>query len=86
MHMPRVQVTFSDEDMRYLSARATASGQPVSAVVRQAVEQDRVRDEQHRRREAALSVIGKYRSDLDDGAESHDESFVRAIEERIGRR
>ena len=84
--MPRVQVTFSDEDMQYLSARATASGRPVSAVVRQAVEHDRARDEQRRRREAALSVLGKYRSDLPDGAENHDEYFVQAIEERIGRR
>jgi hypothetical protein len=84
--MPRVQVTFSDEEMQYLSARAAASRQPVAAVVRKAVEQDRARDEQRRRREAALSVIGKYRSDLHDGAENHDEYFVRSIEERIGRR
>lgn len=84
--MARVQVTFSDEDMRYLSARAAASGQPLAAVVRQAVEQDRARDEQRRRREAALSVLGKYRSGLGEGAENHDEYFVQSIEERIGRR
>ena len=51
-------MTFTDEDTQYLSARAAASGQPLAAVVRQAVEQDRARDEQRRRREAALSVIG----------------------------
>jgi hypothetical protein len=84
--MPRVQVTFSDEDMQYLSARAAASGRPVAAVVREAVEQDRARDEQRQRREAALSVIGKYRSGLGDLAENHDEYFVQSIEERIGRR
>jgi hypothetical protein len=84
--MARVQVTFSHEDMQYLSARAAASRRPVAAVVREAVEQDRARDEQRQRREAALSVIGKYRSGLGDLAENHDEYFVQSIEERLGRR
>lgn len=84
--MKHVQVTFSDEDIRYLSAQAKATGQPIAAVVRNAVAGDRGREEQRRRRDAALGVIGKYRSGRHDVSENHDEDVVQAIEERIGRR
>lgn len=86
MHMRRVQVQFTDEQVAYLEERAAANGQPVAAVVRDAVDVQRASDERRRRIDATLSVVGKYRSGLADLSENHDEYFVQAIEERIGRR
>ena len=82
--MRRVQVQFSEAQVEHLQARATASGQSLAAVVRAAVDAQRELDERRRRIDAALSVMGKYRSGVPDVAERHDEYFVEAIEHHLG--
>ncbi len=82
--MRRVQVQFSEAQVEHLEARATASGQSLAAVVRAAVDAQRELDERRRRIDAALSVMGKYRSGVPDVAERHDEYFVEAIEHHLG--
>jgi hypothetical protein len=88
MHMRRVQVQFTDAQVEHLEARAAAAGESVAAVVRAAVDAQREIDERRRRIDAALEVIraSQYRSGVSDVAANHDEYFVQAIEERIGRR
>ena len=84
LHMRRVQIQFSDEQIAHLEARATAAGESVSAVVRAAVDVQRASDERRRRIDAALSVMGKYRSGLTDVSERHDEYVAEAIEHHLG--
>ena len=84
--MKRVQVQFTDELARELEERAAASGEPVAALVRQAVAGWLAEDERQRRWDRALAAIGGFHSGHDDVAENHDEHLVQAIEERIGRR
>jgi hypothetical protein len=79
-----VHVQFSEAQVEHLEARATASGQSLAAVVRAAVDAQRELDERRRRIDAALSVMGKYRSGVPDVAERHDEYFVEAIEHHLG--
>jgi len=85
-HMRRVQLQFSDEQATYLEARAAAAGESIAAVVRAAVDAQRDTDERRRRIDAALSVVGKYRSGLTDVSERHDDYLIEAIEERLGLR
>lgn len=86
LHMRRVQIQFTDDQAAHLERRAAATGQPIAAVVRDAVDVQRGADDHQRRVEAALSVIGKYHSAIGNRSDNHDEEFVQAIEERIGRR
>ena len=84
--MRRVQVSLTEDQIRYLEDRAQETGQPVTAVVRDAIDVQRAEKERLRRWESALSVIGKYASGQGDISENHDEYYVQTIEERIGRR
>jgi hypothetical protein len=84
LHMRRVQLQFSAEQVAYLEARAAATGASIAAVVRAAVEAQRDTDERRRRIDAALSVVGKYHSGLTDVSERHDDYLAEAIEERLG--
>ena len=86
LHMRRVQLQFSDEQVAYLEARAAAAGESIAAIVRAAVDVQRDTDERRRRIDAALSVVGKYRSGLTDVSERHDDYLAEAIEERLGLR
>ncbi len=86
MHMKHLHLTLDEQQAAYVESRAAASGRSMSAVVREAVDAQRAGDERRRRVEAALAVVGKYRSGLPDLSMNHDEYFVQAIEERIGRR
>ena len=86
--MRRVQFQIPDDQYERLSARAAAAGESIATVLRRAVEvQDRT-EEQARRVEAARAMLrnANYSSGLPDVSENHDEYFVQAIEERIGRR
>jgi hypothetical protein len=81
--MRRVQIQFSDDQVAHLEARALSSGDSIAGIVRSAVDVQRATDERRRRIDAALSVIGKYRSGLADVAERHDEYFAEAIEHHL---
>jgi hypothetical protein len=80
LHMQRMQVQFTDEQVRTLRERASDSRRPIAAVVRDAVDAWIAADAQHRRREQALAAIGGFHSGLGDLAEHHD----RYLEEAIG--
>ena len=86
--MRRVQFHLPEDQYERLSARARAAGESRASALRRAVEaQDRA-EEQVRRVEAARAMLrnANYASGLPDFSENHDEYFVEAIEERIGRR
>ena len=80
MRMKRMQVQFTDEQARTLQDRASDSGRPIAAVVRDAVDAWIAADAQRRRRELALAAIGGFHSGLGDLAEHHD----RYLEEEVG--
>ena len=78
--MRRMQVQFTDEQVRTLQERASDSRRPIAAVIRDAVDAWIAADAQRRRRELALAAIGGFHSGLGDLAEHHD----RYLEEEIG--
>lgn len=86
--MQRVQVRLSDDHAAHLARRAAAKGITVGDAILEAVEEQLLADEKQRRIEVALAALKKppFRSVLTDLSESHEESIVRGIEERIGRR
>lgn len=86
MHMTRVQVSFTDDEAAALRERSRESGRPITAIVREAVRGWLGDAERRTRIDRALGAIGGFHSGLTDFAENHDEYFVQAIEERIGRR
>jgi predicted transcriptional regulator len=71
--MKRVQVQFTDEVARELEERAEVSGQPVAALVRQAVAGWLAEDDRQRRWDRAVAAIGGFHSGHDDIAENHDQ-------------
>jgi hypothetical protein len=84
--MRRMQFQLTDEQATALESDASATGRPVTEVLREAVDLWRIHNDRRRRIDRAMSAIGGFRSGLTDVAENHDEYFVQAIEERIGRR
>ncbi len=80
MRMKRMQVQFTDEQARTLQDRASGSGRPIAAVVREAVDAWISADARIQRRELALAAIGGFHSGLGDLAEHHDRYF----EEEVG--
>lgn len=86
--MQRVQVRLSNEQAAHLSRRAAAKGISVGDAILEAVQEQLAADERERRIEVALAALEKppFRPVLADPSETHEESIVRAIEERIGRR
>ncbi len=73
MHMKRVQIQFTDEQIRALRVRADGSSRPVAAIVRDAVDAWFSADDRRLQRDRALASIGGFHSDLGDLAERHDE-------------
>lgn len=86
--MRRVQVQVTDEQAAHLERRGTATGTTVATVIRQAIDAQLAADEKQRRIDVARAALKKpaFHSDVPDLVENHDEYFVQAIEERIGRR
>jgi hypothetical protein len=86
--MQRVQLKLSDAHAAHLARRAAATGTTVTAAIRDAIEAQLAGDEKQRRIDVALAALEKpaFHGDVTDLAENHDEYFVQAIEERIGRR
>lgn len=73
MHMPRVQVQVTNEQLEALRRQAEAKGEAVSAQLRKAIDAW-VANEAHRVVvERALDAIGGYHSGLGDLAERHDD-------------
>ena len=86
--MQRVHVQVSDEQAAHLARRAAAKGTTLAGAIRDAIDEQLVADERQRRIAVALAALKKpaFHSDVPDLSENHDEYFVQAIEERIGRR
>ena len=86
--MRRVQLQVTDEQATHLDRRSEATGKTVASVVLDLIDAQRAADEQQRRIDIALAALEKpaFHSGLTDFSENHDEYFVQAIEERIGRR
>ena len=86
--MRRVQLQVTDEQATHLDRRSAARGKTVATVIRELIDDQRASDERQRRVDVALAALKKpaFHSGLTDFSENHDEYFVQAIEERIGRR
>jgi hypothetical protein len=86
--MRRVQLQVTDEQAAHLDRRSAATGKSVATVIRELIDDQRASDERQRRVDIALAALKKpaFHSGLTDFSENHDEYFVQAIEERIGRR
>jgi hypothetical protein len=70
--MQRVQVQFTDDQVRALRQQAAQLHEPIAAVVRRAVDALIAEHERHARVERAMSAIGGFHSGLGDLAEHHD--------------
>lgn len=86
--MRRVQVQVTEEQAEHLARRAAANGTTPANVIREAIDAQLASDEKQRRIDVARAALRKppFHSGLSDFSENHDEYFVQAIEERIGRR
>ena len=84
--MTRMQFAATPEQVDALEAEAAATGRPVAAVLREAVEQWRLGRDRARQIDRALAVGGGYHSGLHDVAERHDAYFVMGIEEEMRER
>jgi predicted transcriptional regulator len=72
LHMKRVQIQFTDEMAAALQHLAAETDQPVTAIVRGAVERILAESERDRLWERALAAVGGFNSGLGDVAENHD--------------
>jgi hypothetical protein len=88
VHMRRVQLQVTDDQAAHLQRRSAATGKSVATQIRELIDDQRAAEERQRRIDVALGALKKpaFHSGLADFAENHDEYFVQAIEERIGRR
>ena len=73
VRMKRVQIQFTDAQIRALRVRADGSSRPVAAIVRDAVDAWFAADDRRLQRDRALASIGGFHSGLGDLAERHDE-------------
>ena len=70
--MSRVQLQLSETQLRVLREQAAASGRPVAAVVREAIDAWISNQQRSARVERALAAIGGFHSGVGDLAENHD--------------
>jgi hypothetical protein len=70
--MRRVQVQLTDDQINALRNEATHSGQTITAIVREALDDWIVRTNREQRWERALTLVGAAHSGLGDLAENHD--------------
>ena len=82
--MHRIQVQLTPEQERMLRELAAVRGSSISALIREGVDAllAPTADEEQRRRERMLSMIGAFSSGESDVSENHDEYFVQAIEDK----
>lgn len=73
VHMRRMQVQLTEEQVDALTERARAAHRPIAAVVREAVDALIAADQRSMRHERAVAAIGGFHSGLGDLAERHDE-------------
>lgn len=78
MHMRRLQLQLSDDQIVHLQRRAAASGRSVAALVRDALDAWLATDESSIER--GLAVVGQYHSGLGDLAENHDRYLREGLE------
>lgn len=72
LHMIRVQMQFTEEQLEALRAQAAASDRPLAAIVRDAVDAWIADHQRSRLVDRALGAIGGFHSGLGDLAENHD--------------
>lgn len=84
--MIRTQVSLTEVQMRALRRRSQRTGKSIARLVREGVDKVLADDDWEQRKRRLRAISGKYRSGLPDLAENHDEYYVQAVEERIGRR
>lgn len=70
--MKRVQIQLAEEQLAALRKQGEATGEPVAAMVRAAVDEWIAKRERDELWERALAVVGKFNSGLGDLAENHD--------------
>ncbi len=73
VHMQRVQIQLTPEQVAALTREASASDRSIAAVIRQALDEWMERSDQAELWERALAVVGTFRSGLGDLAERHDD-------------
>ena len=71
-HMNRMQIQFTDEQVRKLRRLAAERGVSIAAVVREAVEKNLMIDETDAKWRRALAVVGKFSGAEPDISEDHD--------------
>lgn len=84
--MRHVHFQITDEQAADVESNAAATGRPMTAVLREAVDLWRSQQERRRRIERALSVRGGFRSGLHDVAERHDDYLVMGLEDEMRER
>lgn len=81
MHMERMQLQLSAEQIRALRDRSAASGKSVASLIREAIDAWIGVDERKARIERALAAAGGFHSGLGDVAENHDRYLDEAYRE-----
>lgn len=71
--MIRTQISLSEEQYRFLKSLSRESGESVSGLIRQAVEE--LRDARSQSLEQALALLGSFEADRDDVSVRHGEYF-----------
>jgi len=70
--MNRMQIQFTDEQVRKLRRLAADRGMSISAVVREAVQKDLMSNDADAKWRRALAVVGKFSGAEPDISENHD--------------
>ena len=71
-HMIRMQIQFTDDQIRALRQVAAERAVSISAVVREAVQRELSVDDREARWQRALAAAGRFRSKEGDISEEHD--------------
>ena len=84
MHMKRVQVQLTDEQVAWLEARSQDTRRSHAAVVRDLLDEAMSQDGRAELLARARAAIGGFRSGLSDVSERHDDYLAEAIAEDLG--
>jgi hypothetical protein len=77
--MVRTQIQLTENQVRRLKRRAAERGVSMAELIRRAVDQSFEPDDMDAKWERALSVVGKFRSDVPDLSERHDDYLADAF-------